>query len=86
MLIVGERPVMPSIGRFGELIGDQAERFEVIPLAFVVQDIERQGRFSRAGDAGENDQFFFGQAEGDVLEIVETCVSNRDLSWHLDFT
>ena len=71
-------------GRLAELEGDHAERFKEDPLAFLVEDIERHGRFPRARDAGEDDQFFFRQAEGDVLEVVETGVANGELSWHLD--
>ena len=55
----------------------------VLPLALFVQSVERQGRLSRAGKAGEDDQRVFGDAQADVLEVVQSCALDGDCIFHM---
>ncbi len=57
---------------------DHAQRFEELALAFLVQRVERQRRFARTRQAGEHDQLILGNAQGDVLQVVQPRVLDGD--------
>ena len=55
---------------FDELAGIGRDTFQEATLAFSEKDIERQGRFTRARDAGHHCERAVRDLERDVLQIV----------------
>src|SRR5947208_3459580 len=51
-------------------------RLEVARLRLCVQGAEREGRFTRAGDAGEDHQRVPGNLQAHVLEVVLPRTAN----------
>ena len=70
-------PVMESTGGFAMPKGDHAERFQVLALAFLVQDVEAEGGLARAGQAGQDDELVLGDREGDVFQVVQPGACER---------
>jgi hypothetical protein len=63
------------------------ERLDVPPLAFGINRLERERRFSRAARAGHNRQFPEGKIDIDPFEVVLAGPANLDapkLSWSGD--
>ena len=48
-----------------------------------MQDVEPEGGFARAGQAGQDDELVLGDRQGDVFQVVQPCAANSDLSSHL---
>jgi hypothetical protein len=69
ILIDADRGRQPfdHIDRRTAHIGNHPQRFHVLPLAFFVQYIKREGRFAGTGDAGQDDDLIFRDTQGDVL-------------------
>ena len=67
---------------FQELAGIGGERLDVAALALGVQGVERQGRFSRAAHAGDDDELVQGHVQTDILEIVDTDAPQEDVFVH----
>jgi hypothetical protein len=61
-----------------ELARVRRESLDVAALTFGVQGVEHQRRFSRAADAGHDDQFVERQIEVEILEIVLARAANAD--------
>ncbi|MNN75262.1 hypothetical protein D3C81_1915540 [compost metagenome] len=53
-----------------ELAGIRGQAFHITSLALRVQRIERQRRFARTGQAGDDHQFVARQVQRNVLEVV----------------
>lgn len=53
-----------------ELAGVGGERFDVPPLPFGVQRVERKSRFPRVRDARDDDKLVPGNRDADIFEIV----------------
>ena len=53
-----------------ELAGIGGERFDVPPLPFGVERVERERRFPGARDAGDDDELVPGDRDADILEVV----------------
>ena len=64
------------------------ERFEITPLAFVEQDVERQRGFARAADAGDDVELAAWDVDAQVLEVVLARVDdfNAVLAFRRRFT
>ena len=59
------------------------KRFHVAALAFGVQGVKHQARFTRAAGAGDHGQFSRANVEINVLEVVLTRSANADETlWH----
>jgi hypothetical protein len=69
--------------RPGQSKGDQSERFQVLALAFFVQDIEPERGFSRAGYAGQDDELVLGYRKRDIFQVMQPGAANGDLCSHL---
>lgn len=65
-----------------ELAGVGGERLHIAALPLGIEGIECQGRFARAGEAGDHDQLVAGQGQVDVLEVVGAGTPDHDL-FHL---
>jgi len=63
---------------FAQATGDQAERFHVLALPLLVQDVERQRGFSRPRQPGDDDELVLGDLERDVFQIVQARVADGD--------
>ena len=74
---------MESTGGFAKPEGDQPERFQVLALAFFVQDVEPEGGFARAGHAGQDDELVLGDRQSDVFQVMQPRAANGDLIGHL---
>jgi len=55
---------------FDELAGVGRDAFEEAALAFGEEDVEREGRFAGAGDAGHHRERAVRDLERDVLQVV----------------
>ena len=53
-----------------ELAGVGRERFDITPLTFSVDGVERQAGFAGAGQPGDHHQFVAGDFHVDVLQVV----------------
>ena len=62
-----------------EVAGVDAERFDVLALALGVDGVERQAALTRAGEAGQDDQAFAWQLDGDVLQVVLGSANDADV-------
>ena len=56
------------------------ERFEVAPLAFVEQDVERERRLARARDAGDDAELAARDVDVERLQVVLARVDDADAS------
>ena len=72
MLDVGLLHHLEELPRVG------GERFDVPPLAFGVDGIEREGRFTRSADAGNDRQGIVRDFKINILEIVDPDTMNND--------
>ena len=63
--------------------GYQSERFQVLALAFFMQDVEPEGGFARTGHTGQDDELVLGDRKGDIFQIMQPGAANSDLSSHL---
>ena len=54
------------------------KRFDVAPLAFGVERVERQAGFARAGNAGDHRDGVVRNVEIDVLQVVDARAANAD--------
>ena len=61
-----------------ELPGVGRERFDIPPLPFGVDGVERQRRLPGAADSGDDDQLPGGQRQVDVLEVVGAGAPDDD--------
>ncbi len=61
-----------------ELPRIRRQRFDVFPLSLGIDGIERQRRFSRAGQAGDDDQLIAGDIDVNVFEIVLAGAADSD--------
>ena len=68
------------IHEFQELPGVGREGLDIAPLALGVKDVEGQGGFAGAADAGDDDKAVPGQLHVDVLEIVFPGAPDNDLA------
>jgi hypothetical protein len=62
----------------GELPGVDGHGIEEAPLAFGEEDVEGEGGFAGAGQTGDDDEFFAGDGEGDVLQVVLAGAGEED--------
>ena len=62
-----------------KLTGVAAEAFHVAALAFGVQRVEREAAFSGAAQPCHHSQFFLGNADVDVFEVVDAGALNVNL-------
>ena len=62
-----------------ELAGVGGEGFDIAPLPLGINGIEGQGRFTRAGDAGDDHQLVAGDGDVDALEVVLASAFDDDL-------
>ena len=65
-----------------ELAGIGRQALDIAPLAFGVDRVEGEGRFSRAGQPGQNDERVAWNLHVDVLQIVFPGAANDDLGLH----
>ncbi len=63
-----------------ELAGIGRKRFDVAPLAFGVDGVERERRLARARDARDDGEFVVRNGEREVLEVVEACAAYNDFA------
>lgn len=61
-----------------ELTGVGGERFDVASLAFGVEGIEGEGRFTGAAEAGDHDEVVGGEVEVEALEVVLAGAAEAD--------
>src|SRR5262249_52788081 len=66
-----------------ELPRVRRERLDVPALPLGVDRVERERRFPRAGEPGEDDQLLARKREFDVLEVVLTGAADDDRVAHL---
>lgn len=86
MLVHADRWGKPGDGvnrGFRQPKGNHSERFQVLALAFFMQDVEPEGGFARTGHAGQDDELVLGDRKGDVFQIMQPGTANSDLSSHL---
>ena len=62
-----------------ELARVGGETFDIAPLSFRIERVERQRRFARAGKARNHDRACDGEVEIDVLQVVGASPTNTDL-------
>ena len=83
MEMAGESPSMESTSGLcmtpEELAGVGGERFDVPPLAFGVQRVERERRFPGAGDAGDDHELVPGDRDADIFEVVLAGTFDDDI-------
>ena len=79
----GESPVMASTGGFAspKVTSPSDSRYWRWPS--LMQDVEPEGGFARAGQTGQDDELVLGDRQGDVFQVVQPCAANGDLSRHL---
>ena len=58
---VHDLEILPDVG---------GETLQITPLALGKADVEGEGRFSGAGDAGDDDELIPGDGQGDILQIM----------------
>jgi len=63
-------------GRLHELARVGVERFQVAPLALAEDDVEGQGGFARAGQAGDHGELVTRDLQADVLQVVLAGVAD----------
>ena len=63
-----------------ELAGIGRERFDVAPLAFGVDRVERERGFAGARNAGDDGELVVRNREREVLEVVEACAADNDFA------
>lgn len=61
-----------------ELTGVGGEGFDVAALAFGVEGIEGEGRFTGAAEAGDHDEVVGGEVEVEALEVVLAGAAEAD--------
>jgi len=54
------------------------EAFKVAALAFVEEDVEGEGRFAGAADAGDDVELAAGDVDAEVFEVVLFGVDDLD--------
>ena len=59
-----------------KLPGVDRQAFDILPLAFGIQRVERQRAFARTAGAGDDDQPIAGNVEIDVLQIMDPRAAN----------
>ena len=79
----GDKPTMESTGGLVKSTRDHAERFHILALAFLVQDVEGQGGLARTRQPRDDDELVLGNFKGDVFEVVQAGVANGDGGVHL---
>ena len=79
----GDKPTMESTGGLVKSIRDDAERFEQLAQAFLVQDVEGQRGLARSRQSRHDDELVLGNFKGDVFEVVQAGVANDDVGVHL---
>ncbi len=62
-----------------ELAGVGGERFDVPPLSFGVQRVERERRFPGARDARDDDELVPGDGDADIFEVVLAGTLDDDI-------
>ena len=67
----------------GELPGVGGHGVEEAALAFGEEDVEGEGGFAGAGEAGDDDELVARDVEGDVLEIVLAGAGDVDAVWEV---
>ncbi len=85
VLVDGDGRRQPGDGldrRAGHIQADHAQRFHVLPLAFLEQDIEPQRGLARAGKPGQHHQPVSGDLDGNILEIMQPGAADRNWSVH----
>src|SRR2546421_7936863 len=86
MLVHADRWGKPGDGvdrRFRQPKCNQSERFQVLALAFFMQDVEPEGGFARTGHTGQDDELVLGDRKGDIFQVMQSSAANSDLSSHL---
>ena len=61
-----------------KLAGVGGHRVEETPLAFGEKDIKREGGFSGAREAGNDDELIAWDVDGDVFEVVVAGAAQGD--------
>jgi hypothetical protein len=62
-----------------KLAGVRRQRFDVPPLPLRVDRVEGERRFSRAADAGHDDQLAERQVQVDVLEVMRARPAHDEI-------
>ena len=85
MLVHADRWGKPGDGvdrRFRQPKGSQSERFQVLALAFFMQDVEPEGGFARTGHTGQDDELVLRDCKGDIFQVMQPGAANSDVSGH----
>jgi ATP/maltotriose-dependent transcriptional regulator MalT len=71
-------------GRPGQLLHElpcvRRHRFHEAPLALGKHDVEGEGRFARAGYAGDDVELPVGDREREILQVVFAGAENRQIA------
>ena len=62
-----------------KLAGIGRQRLHITSLPFSIERIERKGRFTGTGEAGNHDQFVPWHIQVDVLQVVGSCPFDLDM-------
>ena len=62
-----------------ELARVRRQGFDVSPLAFRVDGVERKRGFARPGQPGDHDQFVPRQVEVNIGQVVRACAAYENL-------
>ena len=81
-LTVGGSPLIDIHRRLCQPPGEQAQRFHILALPFLEQDVEAQRGLARAGDAAEHHELVFRDAQADVLQVVQPRPADGDKVAH----
>jgi hypothetical protein len=65
--LLHELEELPRVGR---------QRLDVAPLALGVERVERERRFARPGQAGDDHELVAREVEAEVLEVVRACAAD----------
>ena len=74
-----DRVDLGPAGRLHDRARVGVERFEVAPLAFVEQDVERERRLARARDAGDDAELAARDRDVERLQVVLARVDDADV-------